>query len=402
MANVITVDEALAILRRACAPGAEESVPLREGLHRVLAREVRADVDWPPFDTSAMDGYAIRLDDLAGGSPLRERPGLVAAGDRPPAPLAPGEAVRVMTGAPIPDGCEAIVPVEDVRREGGTIATEEKPRKGEHIRRRGESVVSGALLLEPGRRLSPAGIALAALAGADPLTVRRRARVTIAVTGNELVATTEKPGPGQLRDSNGPMLLALCRAAGWPAAGKAVTADEDGAVRHLFAEAGRAEDMLVTSGGVSAGDLDLLPAEAERAGFEILFHGVALRPGKPIAFGRRGATLWFGLPGNPVSTSVCFHVFVRYALDCLEGVAAPGATFRQARLEHEAAVRGRREAYVDAILEESGGEVRATPVPTRGSHDLGAHGRANALIRIPAGAERLAAGSVVDCLMLAT
>ena len=397
-----TVEEALAILHRTCPPGPAEAVPLREGLRRVLAREIRADVDWPPFDTSAMDGYAIRLDDLAERKTLRERPGLVAAGDRPAPTLASGEAVRVMTGAPIPQGTEAIVPVEDVRRENGAIFTQSRPRPGQHIRRRGESVKLGDVLLPSGQRLSPAGIGLAALAGAEPLSVRRRPRVTIAVTGNELVPTSERPGPGQLRDSNGPMLLALCAAAGWPASARPAVADEDGAVRHLFTEAGRGEDVLVTSGGVSAGDLDLLPAEAERAGFEILFHGVAVRPGKPVAFGRRGGTLWFGLPGNPVSTSVCFQLFVRYALDCLEGVAAPGAPIRQARLEREIAVRGHRETYRDALVEEGGGQVRVTPLETRGSHDLAAHGRANAMIRIPADAERLTAGSVVDCLVLAT
>ncbi len=307
-----------------------------------------------------------------------------------------------MTGAPIPQGSEAIVPVEEVRRENGEIFTQSRPRPGEHIRRRGESVAAGTVLLEPGRRLSPTGIALAALAGAEPLPVYRRPRVTIAVTGNELVSTSERPGPGQLRDSNGPMLLALCAASGWPAAARAAVADEDGAVRRLFSEAGRDEDVLITSGGVSAGDLDLLPAEAERAGFKILVHGVAVRPGKPVAFGRRDATLWFGLPGNPVSTSLCFHLFVRYALDCLEGAASPGPPVRQARLERDVAVRGRRETYRDALLEESGGQIRVTPLDTRGSHDLAAHGRSNALIRIPADAERLPAGSVVDCLVLPT
>ena len=196
------------------------------------------------------------------------------------------------------------------------------------------------------------------------------------------------------------MLAALCRAAGRPASLRAAVADEDGAVARLFREAGREEDILITSGGVSAGDLDLLPAEAERSGFEMLFHGVAMRPGKPIAVGRRGATLWFGLPGNPVSASVGFHLFVRFALDCLEGAAEPGAVVRRARLRRDIPAHGRRETYRDALLEFVDGEARVDPLKSLGSHDFAAHSRANALIRIPGDAERLTAGSLVDCLWL--
>jgi molybdopterin molybdotransferase len=224
--------------------------------------------------------------------------------------------------------------------------------------------------------------------------------VAIAVTGNELVPATSRPGPGQLRDSNGPMLAALCRAIGRPASLRTAVADEDAAVTHLFREAGRQEDILVTSGGVSAGDLDLLPAEAERAGFEILFHGVAMRPGKPVAFGKRDGTYWFGLPGNPVSASVGFQLFVRFALDCLEGAAEPGAPARSARLTGEVHARGKRETYRDGIVEAVDGELRVAPLRSLGSHDFAAHSRANVLIRIPTDAGTLAPGTLVDCVEL--
>lgn len=398
---MITVAQALDILREACPPGPVEKVPVREGFRRVLAREIRCDVDWPPFDTSAMDGYAVRTSDVtAPGVALVERPGLVAAGDRPAASLSPGEAVRVMTGAPLPDGTEAVVPVENARREGGRVAMLTVPHPGEHVRRRGESVAAGSVLLSRGRRLAPSDVALAALGGAEPVEVYALPRVTITVTGNELVPPSQKPGPGQLRDSNGPMLVALCRSRGWPAASRPAVADEEGAVRRIFAESGRDEDMLITSGGVSAGDLDLLPKLAAQAGFEILFHGVAVRPGKPVAFGRRGKTLWFGLPGNPVATSVCFHLFVRHALDRLEGADPPGASFVSARLSRDIAVRGHRETYRDARLSAERSENRVEPLESRGSHDLATHARSNALIRIPAEAESLSAGSLVDCLVL--
>jgi molybdopterin molybdotransferase len=398
---VVTVGEALEILRRACPAGPAESVPLAESSGRFLARAIVADVDWPPFDTSAMDGYAVLVADLATpGAALSERPGLVAAGDRPPRSLEPGEAVRVMTGAPIPPGTEAIVPTEDARRQDGRVFTSSVPRPGDHVRRRGESIAAGTVLLERGERVTAAGVALAAFAGADRLETFRRPRITIAVTGNELVPVASKPGPGQLRDSNGPMLSALSRAGGRPVSVRPAVADEDGAVARLFREAGRAEDVLITSGGVSAGDLDLLPAEAARAGFEILFHGVAVRPGKPIAVGRRGETLWFGLPGNPVSASVGFHLFVRFALDCMEGAAAPGASSRRARLVRELAVRGKRETYLDGILEAEDGALRVEPLRSLGSHDFATHARANVLVRIPADAGPLASGSLVDCLWL--
>jgi len=348
-----------------------------------------------------MDGYAVRLRDLRQeGEALAERPGLVAAGDAPAAPLSAREAVRVMTGAPVPEGTDAVVPVERVRRESGRVIVLSPPDPGEHIRRRGESVAAGSLLIGPGRRLTGRDVALAALAGADPIAVRARPRVAIAVTGNELVDAASSPRAGQLRDSNGPMLAALCRSGGWPVEVRAPVADENAAVARLFETAGSDADLLITSGGVSAGDLDLLPEAATRAGFRILFHGVAVRPGKPIAFARRDALFWFGLPGNPVSASVGFRLFVRFALESMEGAADPRSAFVAARLNRGISVRGRRETYRDGVLEFSGAETRVSPLDSLGSHDLSTHARANALIRVPADADALPEGSIVECLML--
>ncbi|HEX4439766.1 MAG TPA: gephyrin-like molybdotransferase Glp [Thermoanaerobaculia bacterium] len=396
---MVSVDEALAIVARSCSPGRGEFVPLAESFGRVLAKAVTSDVAWPPFDTSAMDGYAIRVADLEAGRPLTVS-ARAAAGDAPGVPLPPGEAIRVMTGAPLPDGADTIVPVEvaDAQSEPGRVSFRETPSRGDHVRRMGESIAAGTELLPAGRRLDPAGVALAALAGAEPVFVHRRPRVTVAVTGNELVSAGRQPGAGQLRDSNGPMLLALCRGRGVSAAAKLPVSDDEEAVRLLFAKAGDDEDVLITSGGVSAGDFDLLPAAAERAGFEMLFHGVAMRPGKPVAFARRGATLWLGLPGNPVSSAVCFRLFGRRALDALEGDDAPGPRFLRARVARSLSVRGRRETYRDARLDRSGSRIRIDALEGRGSHDLAAHAAADALLRIPAGAESLAEGDEVDYL----
>jgi len=398
--RVLTVGEAWAVLDDAVAASAAEMIPLSEGLGRVLARDVTSDVDWPPFDTSAMDGYALSTRDASGERDRRERPGLVAAGDAIPPPLATGEAVRLMTGAPLPAGADAVVPVEESHSEAGRVRFDREPRPGAHLRRRGESVAAGTVLLTEGRRIDPSGIALAALAGADPLSVRRRPRVAIATTGNELVPAREKPREGHLRDSNGPMLAALCRARGWPAALRAPVADEVAAVDHLFTAATDEFDVLVTSGGVSAGDLDLLPAAAERAGWEILFHRVAVRPGKPVAFARRDSCFWFGLPGNPVSASACFHLFVRRALDRFEGIRVPGPREVRARLTVELPATGPRETYRDALLSEGEGERVVDPLRSAGSHDLLSHARANALIRMPAGGGPLPAGSIVTCVLL--
>jgi molybdopterin molybdotransferase len=397
---VITVEEAYAILDGAVGTVGDEEVPLGKARGRVLASDVASDVDWPPFDTSAMDGYAVRAAEArAAGGTLRERPGLVAAGDPVPPALLPGEAVRLMTGAPLPSGADAVVPVELARREAGRVAFERPPEEGAHLRRRGESVARGTVLLRKGDRLGPRAVALAALAGRDPVAVRRRPRVAIAATGNELLSAADEPVEGKMRDSNGPMLAALCDARGWPVVRRERVADEPAAVARLF-DAFDDADVLVTSGGVSAGDLDLLPAAAERSGWEILFHRVAVRPGKPIAFARRGNRFWFGLPGNPVSASVGFHLFVRRALDRMEGADPAGSPVVGARLARKLGPQGPRETYRDALLAEMDGLRRVEALETAGSHDIAAHARANALIRVPANGDALPEGSLVTCVLL--
>ena len=396
---MITVEQARAILA-SLTPRQVESVPIREAAGRVLARAVAADRDWPPFDTSAMDGYAVRVEDLArAGSRLEERGSPVMAGDPFPPPLSAGAAVRVMTGSPLPQGADAVIPVELCRRDGSRVAFERLPRAGANIRRRGESIAAGAELVAAGRRLDAGSVALLALAGADPVAVFRRSQIVLAVTGNEIVPSDGAPAGSQLRDSNGPMLIALCRARGWPVRDVRRIADEPAAVGRLFA-GGEDADVLLTTGGVSAGDLDLLPAAAAEAGFEILFHGVSMRPGKPVVFARRDRALWFGLPGNPVSASVGFQLLVREALDRLEGDCRPGPVRLAAVLDGELPATGPRETYRDARLSQDAGELRAAPLLSAVSHDIAAHARANALIRTPAGAPPVATGERVECLLL--
>ncbi|HEY6930076.1 MAG TPA: gephyrin-like molybdotransferase Glp [Thermoanaerobaculia bacterium] len=400
---MISVERALEIIASATAAGATEPIPVSDVSNRVLARQVEADVDWPPFDTSAMDGFAVRLADVTTpGVSLPERAAAVTAGDPPPAPLAKAEAVRVMTGAVLPEGAEAVIPVEESRRQAGSVSFRVVPLAGAHIRRRGESIASGSTLLRAGRRLSPADVALAAFAGVDPCIVYRRPSIAIAATGNELVPSSARPGPGQLRDSNGPMLLALCRARGWPARLIPRVPDEPAAVEALFDSGADRPQVLLTSGGVSAGELDLLPEIARQRGFDLLFHGVAIGPGKPIAFGRRSGSFWFGLPGNPVSSAVGFHVFVRTALDRLEGAQNPGAPRFFARLARALRASESRELYRDGIAQPRRGEMFVEPLTSRGSHDLATHAQADALIRLPVGSGVIEEGAVVECLDIRT
>jgi len=397
---MIRVEEALAELAK-LRPLGVERVPLSEALGRVLADPVHARSDWPPFETSAMDGYAVRAADAASaGASLRERPGLVAAGDPPPPPIEPGEAVRVMTGAPLPGNTGAVVPVERAVREEGRVRLDEAPAPGAHIRRRGESVAAGTRLLDAGRRLAASDVALAALAGADPVALFREPRVVIAVTGNEIVPVSEEPGPGRLRDSNGPMLAALCRERGVSPVRIERRRDDPDSVAALFADASGGIDLLLTTGGVSAGDLDLLPAAAEGAGFELVFRGVSVRPGKPVVFGRRGETLWLGLPGNPVSSAVTFHLFAREVLGRLRGEKHPAAPRLTARLARGVGPAGPRETYRDGSWRIEEGESVVEPIRSAGSHDLAAHARANVLVRLPAGSGPFAPGATVECLLI--
>ncbi|HEY7862559.1 MAG TPA: gephyrin-like molybdotransferase Glp [Thermoanaerobaculia bacterium] len=395
---MITPQEARAAIAAAVVALPSEEVALSEATGRRLARDIAADVDWPPFDASAMDGWAMHRADLEDGSAkLAPRPGILAAGSPPAFPLSPGETLKIMTGAVVPKATAAVAPVEDAREEKGRIVVERIPAAGAHIRRRGEVFRAGAALLSQGTRLTAGAVTLAALAGADPIAVHRRPRILVAATGNELVPASGRPGEAQLRDTNGPMLVALCAARGWSARVAPRAADDENEIARLFRSASKA-DVLLTTGGVSAGDFDLVPEVARRCGFEILFHRVAMRPGKPIAFGKRRSTYWIGLPGNPVSASAGFHLFAREVLDRLEGASDPGAPRLQAQVTKDL-VSGGRETYMDARLSFVEGVAHAEPLSSRGSHDLSSHARANALIRVPPGA-RLPQGSLAECILL--
>lgn len=371
-----------------------ERVSLYLAADRILARPVSADLDFPPFDTTAMDGYAVRLGDAV----RAERPGVVGAGSDPGPALGKGEAVRVMTGAPLPPGTEAVVPVEEARGDGSFVRVDREPPAGAHIRRRGEVFRAGSALLDAGERLTPERILLCATVGADPVDAIRLPRVSLAATGNEIVEASQTPGAAQIRNGNGPALAAALRARGVAVVPMPALSDDAAALRRFFDEEGAVADLLLTTGGVSVGDYDRTVEAAKSAGFEILFHGVAIKPGKPVAFGRRRECFWFGLPGNPVSALTTFHVFVASALDALQGIRRD--RFVLARLAGPATARPGRESYRDARISRRGTELIVEVLETRGSHDVLAQGGRNALAVFPAEGGAWKTGDVARCLPL--
>jgi molybdopterin molybdotransferase len=397
IALMIAVDEALEIVRRRVGPGAVEKAPLARAFGRILARDLAADGDFPPFETTAMDGYAVRF--RAGSDLFRIREGVVAAGQAPPPSLSPGEASRVMTGAPVPEGTDAVVPLEEARESPEGLRAGKAVKPGAHLRRRGEIFRRGDPLLARGARLTPEAILLAATIGAEPVPVFSRPRCAVASTGSEIVGAAAAPGPGQIRNSNGPAIVAAFARRGIEAAELSPVADGREDLEAFFSGPGFGWDLLVTSGGVSRGDFDHTTEAAVAAGYEIHFHGVAVKPGKPVAFGSKGASFWLGLPGNPVSALTTFEIFGAEILARREGLAA-GRPRVSAALRPAVAERGNREVFRDCLLEAREGRLTAEALPSRGSHDVLTLARRNALLRLPAGGGGWEEGTLLDCLPL--
>lgn len=392
---MISFDEALASVLDAAPPPDAETVPLAAAAGRVLAERISADLDLPPFDTTAMDGWAVPAS-AAAPAPSRFRmAGTIGAG-QPADPLPAGYALKVMTGAPLPPGSDTIVPVEEAREEAdGTVSLLVAPEIGAHVRRKGEVVAAGEALLAPGRRLTPADLVLAAAAGREALRVARRLRAGVLVTGHEVVAVASRPGPAQIRNTNAPLLCAVLARCGAEARDFGIVPDDAPALRVALGNALAAGlDVLLTTGGVSAGDFDIVPGILEELGVFPRFHKVSIKPGKPVFFSAAGKTLVFGLPGNPVSTAVVFDLLVRPALRKAAGLSPPLPPPVEAALAAPAANPGSRLFFAPARLSWTGPELVAVPVPTKGSHDVGAHARAGGLLVLPPGA-RLAAGDRV-------
>lgn len=400
MIDELDVDAAVARVLAECAPlPAEPAAPL-EARGRVLAADLHARWPLPGADVSTMDGWAVRAADLSSGtSALLDIAGESAAGHPLAAALPPGSAARISTGAVLPPGADAVVAQEDTERRGDRLhvdlARAGAVAPGHFVRRAGSDVAGGDLLLSAGDLVSAGDLALAVAAGHAALPVHRAPRVAILCTGDELVAPGCTPGHGQVVSSNGPLLAALIADAGALPRDLGLVGDDPDALRDALARAAASADVVLTSGGISVGDHDLVYPALHALGLRPAFRRVRLRPGRPLTFGRLGDALVFALPGNPASTFVGFHLFVRPALRRLAGHPRPLRPLRRIVLAAAADGAGKRAHYVRARLQAG----RAAPLPNQASGALTSLRACDALLAIPPG-PGLPAGAEVDALVL--
>lgn len=373
--------EALDAVLAACSPLPALEVPLEQARGRTLAEEVLADAPIPSFANSAMDGFAVRTADLDAGPRSLPLVALIPAGAAPPA-LAPGHAAPIATGAPIPDGSDAVVPVEEAELRDGRVYLPGPVMPGRNIRAAGSDVGAGDRLLAPGTVLGPAEAALLAAVGRVRVRTHRPPRVAVVATGSELVPPGTAPGPGQIRDSNSTALAWACRAAGAEVIPLGAVPDEPEAIRERLAR-GLEADVLVSSGGVSVGELDLVRAALASLGVEEVIPGVRLKPGKPLAFGVRGRTLVFGLPGNPASAQVGLTLFVLPALRALAGNRSPAPRLEPAVAAGTWPPATSRDHAVRCRLDVEAGRLLAVPTGGQGSHRISSLVGAEALALVP-------------------
>jgi molybdopterin molybdotransferase len=394
---MLSIDEARANVLAAVAPLGPETVAIADALGRVLAEDVVADHDVPPFANSAMDGYLV-----AAGPAGRT---LTVSGESragAPATRAPAreEAMKVSTGALVPPGAEAVIPVENVTvHDDGTITTTTASTAGDHVRAAGEDVTQGTTVLAAGTRLEAAEIGLAVIAGRATVAVTRTPRVTVLATGDELVPPGEPLGPGQIHDSNALTLAALATRAGAHVQQRVHIADTEQDTEDKLEHALATSDVVIVSGGVSVGPHDHVKPALDALGVEERFWRVRLRPGKPTWFGTKDGTLVFGLPGNPVSAMVTFLLFARPALAKLQG-ADPTLTRVPATLTEPVPRHVNRDEAVRVTLHEQHGRREATPTGPQGSHQLTSMLHADGLALVTQGEGTATAGTTVEVELL--
>jgi molybdopterin molybdotransferase len=395
---LISVDEALASLLRSAAPLAAETVPLADAAYRALAQSVAALRTQPPFPAAAMDGYAFRAEP---GAARFSVIGESAAGRGFSGTAGSGEAVRIFTGAPVPEGADTVVMQENVTvRTDGGIELNEPAMTGKHVRRRGLDFAEGDVVLPAGRILDPAALSLAAACGHPTLSVVRRPRVVIIATGDELVAPGLSAGPDQIVASNGYGTAALARKLGAAVSDYGIIPDQKPLIRAAMERAmSEGADIIVTLGGASVGDHDLIRPVLSDLGIALDFWQIAMRPGKPLMFGRSGGTYILGLPGNPVSSLVCGQLFLAPLIAALGGLNF-AQDIRSAALAAPMRANDRRQDYVRAEILQTGGSMTAAPFALQDSSMLTTLAGADGLIIRAPNAPAAAAGAIVDVLML--
>ncbi|HEX8142757.1 MAG TPA: gephyrin-like molybdotransferase Glp [Pyrinomonadaceae bacterium] len=402
---MLSVQEAIRIVKERTQRLPPERVALAEALGRVLAEDVLADSDLPPFDRALMDGYAVRAEDTASVPVQLRVVGESAAGSGWHETMRAGEAVRIMTGAPVPSGADSVQKVEVTSESadgsGQVVRVAEPTVPGQFIVKRASEIRSGETVLRAGEQITAARMAALASFGYTAVEVGGLPRVAVLATGTELVAVHEKPGPDQIRDSNSYSLGAYAELAGARTTRLPLAGDDPELLQREIAEAASRSDALILSGGVSMGVYDFTKAALRALGAEIFFERVALRPGKPTVFARLGRCLVFGLPGNPVSVSVTFNLFARTALRVMQGARDAALMEERAVLTRPARGAQERESYLPArLLTDEGGRLLAEPLKWGGSSDFVAFAQADALIIVAQGAGRLEAETVVRVVRL--
>jgi molybdopterin molybdotransferase len=394
--ELLTVDDALGRVLAHVQPLEPEAVALEDAAGRVLAEDALAAIDLPRFPSSAMDGFALRSTDTPGTLPVVDR---IAAGRPASQPLEAGQAMGIATGGVVPEGADAVVPIERVSEDNGSVVVPEHAPSGINVRPLGGDVARGSVAVSAGTQLSPSRLAALAAAGVATPRCARRPRVSIVTTGTELRCPGEELAEGEIYESNGLMLEAQLAAAGAIVERHQSVADDEAAHREALAT-GLEADVLVTSGGVSVGPHDLVRTTLAALGAEEVFWGVAMRPGKPISFSVRGGTLVFGLPGNPVSSLVGALLFVVPAVRALQGVADPSPRFRTGTLATAVARRSGRDDFQRARSEWTDVGVVLRPIDGQESHMIVRAAGADALVHIPRGEGEIAAGGPVRYLAL--
>ena len=385
---MISVDEAFQLIRQTVQPMPPEPTPLLNTVGRYLQESVVADIASPPHDKSMMDGFAIRASDWSLGAEFKIGETIIA-GAVPSQPLEPMQAARIMTGAPLPEGADAVVMVElaEVKNEQTVAFQIESIAAEKHVLRTGANFSSGQKLFDAGHCIRPSDIGLLAEVGVSQALVGGSPSVAVLPTGDELVPCDQAPGPGQIRNSNGPLLLAMLHAAGLNSTDLGIGRDNENDLTAKI-KLGLQHDVLILSGGVSAGQKDLVPGVLKSLGVEEVFHKVKVKPGKPIWLGIRKATtersrptIVFGLPGNPLSSLVGYQLFVRCCLKILAGGGFESANPQQARLSRDHQTRGNRPTYWPGrIILDNECELTVEPLNWNGSSDLLALGQADGLI----------------------
>ncbi|KJV36143.1 molybdopterin molybdotransferase MoeA [Luteibacter yeojuensis] len=389
---LLPLADAFGHYREVVQPLGMQRVPLELALGAVLAEPALARIALPRFTQSSLDGYAIRSADA--GRPLT-LVGSTAAGEAASASVGPGQAVRILTGGMLPVGADAVARQEIVDRAGDTIAIRAAVPPGEGVRFEGEELVEGAVIAEAGQRVTAGILAAMAMAGVDAVDVHRRPRVAVLVTGDEVVKVGDALGPAKVYDANGPLLRAWFVENGYGEPVVAYVRDDEAALEEAMSAALDSADLVVTSGGVSVGDRDYVPAVADRLGVHQVFWKVAQKPGKPLWFGTREGTVLLGMPGNPAAVLVCLAVHARAVLGHLEGETAARPAWRQGVLDGPVEADSERDRLVRMRMSLDDGTARLGLLPRQESHMLSNLASAHALVWLPSREQAFAAGDKV-------